>query len=162
MQENELETPVTLPDDKHSRSAGLCMYCGTVFHAEDTGQDEVARVYAEAIEHDQQCQSNPLVKRIKELEATASATRANERNIFVDEDHKRGCEGRSYRCTCGYDEKVMTRGNELEARLSTPPQRYSIVLANGVVTWITTVDGEWVQWDDVQRQYVHSPSQEKT
>lgn len=104
------------------KSAGLCMYCGHVFHAADTSEAEVAKVYAEAIAHDQQCPDNPLVKKLAEAnrriqdnaaEAVASsveltlkadahqsatdawqpiATAPRDRNIILT-DGERACEG---------------------------------------------------------------------
>ena len=32
-------------------------------------------------------------------------------------DHERGCQGREYTCTCGYDDRIADRITELEARL---------------------------------------------
>lgn len=52
------------------KSAGMCMYCGNVFHAKDTSAPEVARVYAEALAHDQVCPHNPLVKKLADLSAS--------------------------------------------------------------------------------------------
>jgi hypothetical protein len=49
---------------ERGKSSAVCMYCGQAFHAADTSQAAVGRVYHEAIEHDQKCPSNPLVKRI--------------------------------------------------------------------------------------------------
>ena len=31
------------------------------------------------------------------------------------DDHERGCEGRTYTCTCGYDDTIATRIEALEA-----------------------------------------------
>lgn len=70
---NQPNPAAPLEKEQRDRSAGMCMYCGNVFHAKDTSNSEVARVYAEAIAHDQQCPDNPLVKRIRELEAAQSA-----------------------------------------------------------------------------------------
>lgn len=57
----------TTPPEALQKSAGMCMYCGHVFHAADTSEPEVARVYAETIAHDQVCPENPLVKARSEV-----------------------------------------------------------------------------------------------
>lgn len=44
--------------------AGLCMYCGHVFHGNDP--EDIARVYQEALDHDQVCDKNPLVRKLSE------------------------------------------------------------------------------------------------
>jgi hypothetical protein len=33
-------------------------------------------------------------------------------------DHQRGCEGRAYTCTCGYDDRLEARAEAAEARVA--------------------------------------------
>ena len=56
-------------------------------------------------------------KRLQELESTRSSIERMP-NVFEDEDHERGCPMRYAACECGYDEKIINRGAELERKLS--------------------------------------------
>jgi hypothetical protein len=38
-------------------------------------------------------------------------------------DHDRGCEGRQYSCTCGFDQRVWDAGTEAASRLAALQQR---------------------------------------
>lgn len=37
---------------------------------------------------------------------------------ILDDDHRRGCEGRCYDCECGYDDRTVTLAFQVRALLS--------------------------------------------
>jgi hypothetical protein len=39
-------------------------------------------------------------------------------DVLTEDDHTRGCAGREYECTCGYDERVAAEIKRLRAALS--------------------------------------------
>ena len=82
------------------KSAGMCMYCGNVFHAKDTSEPEVARVYAEALAHDQVCPHNPLVKKLADLSAS--------RCVVGQKELVRSAREREHEMRCG-------NGNQFDA-----------------------------------------------
>jgi len=50
------------------------------------------------------------------VEMTGLVERLN--NIWLDDDHERGCEGRNYTCTCGFDEQTWDTAKEAAAEIT--------------------------------------------
>lgn len=53
--------------------------------------------------------------------------------LVLREDHSRGCEGRRYTCSCGYDIKVLEAA---EAALAADrPQKYPVLVRVAKLAW---------------------------
>lgn len=55
-----VDAPVSTRPER--KTAGMCMYCGEVFHVESDDQADVAKVYEDTLAHDRICSKNPLAK----------------------------------------------------------------------------------------------------
>lgn len=59
-----------------------------------------------------------------------------------EQGHKRGCEGRNYACTCGYDDRVEAELSRLRSALeNAPDRRHFEILAEAMAEVKATSDG---------------------
>lgn len=56
--------------------------------------------------------------------------------IIAHDDHARGCQGREYSCTCGYDDRVAAALVSQEAEIA--DLRKALSQANGLIDRLTT------------------------
>jgi len=61
-------------------------------------------------------------------------------DILHDDDHERGCEGRNYTCTCGFDERSWNTAKEAAAEI-TRLQKELETAREALERLVTTYDG---------------------
>lgn len=55
---------------------------------------------------------------MSEVRSMTDNLRERLRDIYANDDHARGCEGRTYSCSCGFDDRTFQTAEEAESEIT--------------------------------------------
>ena len=70
---------------------------------------------------------------------------------YANEDHERGCKGREYDCSCGYDDKrdpLLTETAATTDRLLTLLKEADVMIEGDMTMWVS----RWRDWQKKVRE----------
>jgi hypothetical protein len=79
------------------------------------------------------------------------------RAIFRSDDHKRGCQGREYSCSCGYDARIQALAEEAAAALTRLIAERDGLAGHveQLVELLDIIKEHWIDYDHVYSIAVH-------